>query len=64
MNTADLRRASATAFRAMHRGEMLVLPNTWDALTARVVSSAQPLASAFSYQRIQQLFAVGTKRSQ
>jgi 2-methylisocitrate lyase-like PEP mutase family enzyme len=36
MNAVDRGRAAATAFRSMHRGEMLVLPNAWDAMSARV----------------------------
>ena len=35
MKTPEQRRA-ANDFRAMHHGEMLVLPNAWDALSARV----------------------------
>src|ERR1700744_5862320 len=36
---ADLR-ARANQFRALHRGEMLVLPNVWDAASAKIVAEA------------------------
>jgi len=35
MQAPEQRRA-ANDFRAMHHGEMLVLPNAWDAISARV----------------------------
>jgi 2-methylisocitrate lyase-like PEP mutase family enzyme len=35
MKTGHLQRAAA-AFRSMHHGEMLILPNAWDAMSARV----------------------------
>jgi len=39
MKTSELQRA-AEAFRSMHHGEMLILPNAWDALSARVFAEA------------------------
>ncbi len=39
MKTSELQRA-ADAFRSMHHGEMLILPNAWDALSARVFVEA------------------------
>jgi len=39
MKTSELQRA-ADAFRSMHHGEMLILPNAWDALSARVFAEA------------------------
>lgn len=39
MNTPE-QRQGANAFRAMHHGEMLVLPNAWDAMSARVFEEA------------------------
>lgn len=36
----DHRRDAAEAFRSMHRGEMLILPNAWDAMSARVFEEA------------------------
>ena len=39
MKASEFRRA-ADAFRSMHQGEMLILPNAWDALSARVFAEA------------------------
>jgi 2-methylisocitrate lyase-like PEP mutase family enzyme len=39
MSTREQRRA-ADDFRALHHGEMLVLPNAWDAMSARVFEEA------------------------
>jgi 2-methylisocitrate lyase-like PEP mutase family enzyme len=39
MKQHEARRA-AEAFRSMHHGEMLILPNAWDALSARVFEEA------------------------
>jgi 2-methylisocitrate lyase-like PEP mutase family enzyme len=39
MKTPDTKRAAA-AFRSMHHGEMLILPNAWDAMSARVFEEA------------------------
>jgi 2-methylisocitrate lyase-like PEP mutase family enzyme len=39
MKTPDTKRAAA-AFRSMHHGEMLILPNAWDAISARVFEEA------------------------
>ena len=39
MKTPDTKRAAAS-LRSMHHGEMLVLPNAWDALSARVFEEA------------------------
>lgn len=39
MQNPELKR-TAEAFRAMHHGEMLILPNAWDALSARVFAEA------------------------
>ncbi len=39
MKASELRRA-AESLRAMHHGEMLILPNAWDALSARVFAEA------------------------
>jgi 2-methylisocitrate lyase-like PEP mutase family enzyme len=39
--TSDLQKSKAMAFRAMHRGEkILVLPNAWDVASARVFEDA------------------------
>lgn len=39
--TTDLQKSKANAFRAMHRGEkILVLPNAWDVASARVFEEA------------------------
>src|SRR6266571_3659138 len=32
--------AQANAFRAMHRGKILVLPNAWDVVSARIIEGA------------------------
>jgi 2-methylisocitrate lyase-like PEP mutase family enzyme len=40
MNDAD-QRAKAEAFRALHRGpRLLLLPNAWDAISARIIAAA------------------------
>src|SRR5262249_53186778 len=39
MKTSETRHAAAS-FRAMHHGEMLILPNAWDAMSARVFQEA------------------------
>jgi len=36
----DVESQKANAFRAMHRGEILVLPNAWDVASARVIQQA------------------------
>ncbi len=41
MANTDKQKAKATAFRAMHRGQkILVLPNVWDVASARIVEEA------------------------
>ena len=43
----DIQRAKAEAFRAMHdRSRILVLPNAWDAMSARVIEDAGARAIA------------------
>lgn len=43
----DMQRAKAEAFRAMHdRSRILVLPNAWDAMSARVIEEAGARAIA------------------
>src|SRR3984885_9887733 len=43
----DTQRAKAEAFRAMHdRSRILVLPNAWDAMSARVIEDASARAIA------------------
>lgn len=43
----DMQRATAEAFRAMHdRSRILVLPNAWDAMSARVIEDAGARAIA------------------
>jgi len=37
----DEQKSKANAFRAMHRGKILVLPNAWDVATARVFEEAR-----------------------
>jgi len=32
----DEQKSKANAFRAMHRGKILVLPNAWDVASARI----------------------------
>jgi len=39
MKTTETKRAAAS-FRAMHHGEMLILPNAWDSMSARVFEVA------------------------
>ncbi len=34
------RTAKSEAFRALHRGNILVLPNAWDAASARIIQQA------------------------
>ncbi len=38
--TKEPQKAKVDAFRALHRGQILVLPNTWDVASARVVQLA------------------------
>src|ERR1700738_4622430 len=43
----DIQRTKAEAFRAMHdRSRILVLPNAWDAMSARVIEEAGARAIA------------------
>src|SRR6201997_485598 len=36
----DEQKSKANAFRAMHRGKILVLPNAWDVASARIFENA------------------------
>jgi len=38
--TSSNTRQLAEQLRSMHRGDMLVLPNAWDALSARIFQEA------------------------
>ena len=54
----DIQRAKAEAFRAMHdRSRILVLPNAWDAMSARVIEEAGARAIATTSAGV--AFAVG-----
>src|SRR5579885_3139583 len=59
--TREQQRKSARALRAMHdRAQVLVLPNVWDAMSARIVQAAG--ARGRNHQRRHPIFARLSRR--